>query len=189
MKMHKFLTGLLAAALCVGVFGTANAKLVQVIKEVNWRTSAANVNGYVDSLTASCNGALQTVDTTATIVLQGITSYTSGTVNTTVYGGIRVFFSTTSAATNANFDTIFVAAEAISPDGVAISNTTFLNFITGTDGDDAVYGTLQFDSDAAINAAGHLWGIPSFRLRVRADGDTAVLLAPLRCWLMYWMEE
>lgn len=188
--MKRFLA-LLVAGACLLSFGTAIAAPHLIFKEVKWRTSAANADGYVDSLTASSNGALQTVDTTAIITLPDLASaeFHGGSVNTTAYGAIRVLFSTGSAAANSNFDTLFVAAEVVMPDGTPISNGTFLNFITGTDADDAVYGTLQFDSDAAINVAGHLWGIPSFRLRVRADGDTAVLLAPLKCWVAYWADD
>ena len=153
--------------------------------DVDWRTSAVSVAGFVDSSTASINGALQTVDTTEWIPTQefDLTGVGAGAVNTTAYGGIKVWIYGT---TFTSVDTLFIAMET-SPDAVSpIGNTTFSNMVATTAGDDAVSIHIQADSDAGnLN----LWGAPFVRFRVRADGNTGALIANAKIRIAVPTEE
>lgn len=174
----RFLTALLAAALCVGVFGVADARKLVTVNGV-WRTSAANERGYVDSTTASINGAVQTVDTLYFDISD--IAPDAGSVNTTAWGCMRLSFM---APTNTSVDTLFFATEPIIG-GVAIPSTSFSNAIAVTAGDKVISAAITCDADAVIP---NLAWVTSVRFRVRADGNTGAAFLASRAFLTFWAD-
>lgn len=179
--MKKYLAGLLAAALCIGVFGTASAARRLEIRQGVWRTSASNERGYVDSTTASINGAVQTVDT-AYVDLSGLV-WDNGAINTTTFGVARLWLCST---TNTSSDTLFYAVEPIAPDGQAVPSTSFNNAIAVTAGDEAIAAVISMDADAVLP---NLAWCNRVRLRVRADGNTGALFPDAKVYVAFWVDE
>jgi len=151
---------------------------------LNWRTSALNTAGYVDSSIASINGAIGTtgtIDTTVAFSTAGF-AWVNGLQGATAHGAFRVAF--TSSAATASFDTMFVAVEA-SPDGVTwCTNSTFVGLV-GVGGEEYLSGIVTADNDLQGTAgAGTIWMQPYLRLRVRADGGTASQFPNAKVWIL-----
>lgn len=171
----------LGLVLCAASFASVSS--AEVVKwrteNLKWRTSAANTAGFVDSLTASINGAVQTVDTTAAFSMDRLMVPHDGAVNTTAYGLFKVWIS---APLFTSVDTLFIAMET-SPDAVNWStNASFSNMVVGTAGDEAVQLHFQGDTDAGVLNA---WGAPFIRFRVRADGNTGSIAAASEIRITY----
>jgi len=150
---------------------------------LNWRTSAANTAGYIDSSTASINGAIGTtgtIDTTVAFSTAGF-AWVNGLQGATAHGAFRIAF--TSSA-NTSTDTLFVAVES-SPDGtVWCTNSTFVGLV-GVSGEEYLSGVVTADNDLQGTAgAGTIWMQPYLRLRVRADGNTGALFPTAKVWIL-----
>jgi len=174
MKRVIGLFGLFTVAAVLAASTPASAA-VPATAVLKWRTSAANVAGYVDSLAASINGAVQTVDTTAWFSTADFDWQAISTANSaTAQGAFRIAF--TSSA-NTSTDSLFVAVEASSDGVTPCSNTTFIGLV-GVSGEEYLSGIVTTDSDVQSTVgAGSIWLQPYLRLRVRADGNTGALFA------------
>lgn len=192
MRKLSIFVGALALIGSLATWATtpAHAAALLAHKQIKWRTSAANAAGYVDSLTASQNGAVGTtgtVDTTVWISTADWKWDLSGSP-ATAYGIAKIRFHAT--GTPASTDSIFYAIET-STDGVTVgaTNTTFVACV-GTSGDADISGPLVADTDVvgSANGTGALWMTPYFRLRVRPDGNTGALMPGLELHLYYTRE-
>lgn len=168
----------LVAAMAISSSASANPPIHWTVEQLKWRTqvSGTNAQGYVDSLTASIQGAVGTtgsIDTTVWFPTSKIAVPVDGTTNTTAQGLFKVWISNPSIGVFTSTDTLFIAMET-SPDGVTpIPNTTFSNMVVTTAGDDGVSLHFQEDSDAGnLN----VFCAPYIRFRVRSDGNTGAIV-------------
>jgi len=154
------------------------------MKQIAWRTSAAIAAGYVDSMTASINGALQTVDTTVAVSTADWDWTPPTDIPSTAFGCARIAFQSTN---NTASDSLFYVQDN-SLDGVNWSSSaTFIGDVVGTSGDKVLGSMLTCDGDALGSlGAGKLYLWPYIRFRVRADGNTGALFAAAKMYLIYF---
>lgn len=166
---------MLLLALCSSLAFAPSANAQRPLQiDLIWRTQKLSAAGYVDSTTASINGAVQTVDTTKAIYIGDLAWERMTDTPATAVGAMRLEFTTTSASPAT--DSLFVAAEtAPGPNGPWAQNATFIGFV-GTSGDQYISGIVTADSDAqGTTGAGTIWMQQYIRFRVRADGNTAAI--------------
>lgn len=179
--MRRLLLAALAVVVGAASFSEADARMRLVQRAGTFRTSAANSTGYVDSSTASINGAVQTVDT-AYVDISDI-KWENFSVGTGQFGAARIWFT---APLNTSVDTLFFAIEPIAPDGQPVSSTTFNYAIATTAGDEAISALITSDSDYIVP---NLAFCKSFRVRVRADGNTSARFLAARVWMTFYTDE
>lgn len=185
-RIHSLFAVLFTVAAVLAASTPASAAIPKTV-QLKWRTSAVSVAGFVDSSTASINGAIGTTGTidTTTFISTGDFDWAAmgGASPATINGCMRILFTGTADDT----DTLFVAVEG-SVDGVnPTSSTTFLTINgTATVYDRNIAGPITCDSDALVNSAGgNVWLQPYLRFRVRADGNTAATFLNARVYLRY----
>jgi hypothetical protein len=175
------LTVLLAAIASFAFFGMSVAGMRLEPRAAVWRTSALNAAGYVDSSTASINGALQTVDT-AYVDLSDIV-WENFSIQTGVYGAARLWLTST---LNTSTDTLFFALEPIAPDGQPVSSTAFNKSYVTTAGDEALTALISSDSDYIVP---NISFCKAVRVRVRADGNTGARFPNARLWITFYSDK
>jgi len=155
---------------------------------VTFRTSkAAAVLGSTDtdSTKITMNGALQTLDTSLVMFTSNWDIFSMAqSITTTPYDMGRIVFNTTGTATSV--DSLFYTTDITYDGGQNWVAGTEQSILATNSGDEPVVGRLIGDSDAASNAAGHLWGATAFRVRTRPDGNTGALYPSASLTIYYW---
>jgi len=179
--VRRLSVALLLFSLCA--VGTAEAGMKLIHRQAIFRTqtTVGGAQGYVDSSTASINGALQTVDT-AYVDLSDIL-WENFSVGAGQFGAARIWFTSTA---NTSVDTLFFALEPLAPDGQPVPSTTFNNAIATTAGDEGISALITSDSDYI---SPNIAFCKAVRIRVRADGNTGALFPNARIWLTFYADS
>ena len=192
--MKKFLTALLAAALCIGVFGTAAAqdRVAPKLKTVQlrWQQYGADggTTGFSKADTTFLSGATQVVDTTETFDTRDVCFAGPGLSSSATAVGIgRLTVTSSRSNASPNVDSIFVAVDS-SVDGLTwTSASAFSGQLAAVAGDYAAKFVITFDSDDITLAnVGQIGHAPKVRFRIRVDGNTAAAMAGAKAFLSYY---
>ena len=187
--MKRFLGACAVLVAATLAFSAAPADAQSVLwgrQQLKFRTQVAAQNslGYLDSLTASINGAIGTTGTIDTTVAFSTADFgwQNGTGNGTAHGAFRVALV---GSVNTQTDTIFVAVESSADGTTWCTNGTFVGLV-GVSGEEYLSGIVTADADLqGTVGAGTVWMQPYLRLRVRADGNTAASFLGAKCYIIY----
>jgi hypothetical protein len=201
--MRKFMTALLAAALCIGVFGTASAELKWVTERLAIRTlkAATPDGGANDSLTASL-GSAATFDTT--VALRYPVRAVPNLPDSQQFVIVHVSFGTAIASG----ESLYVGMDgsgdnAVNWRGLNLNTIPIGAPITGQ----VIGGNVSWMSKAnsATNATafspvgpptsayGNWFGWPRLRIRIGSDRSASMAVAgagnPYQVWVTYMTDK
>ena len=187
--MKRFLGAcavLVAAVALSAAPASAQTPVLWGRQQLKFRTQVAAQNslGYLDSLTASINGAIGTTGTIDTTVAFSTADFAwaNGAQGATVHGAFRIAFV---GSVNTQTDTLFVAVESSADGATWCSNTTFIGLV-GVSGEEYLSGVVTGgNATQGTVGAGTTWMQPYLRLRVRADGNTAASFLGAKCYIIY----